>query len=266
MLLAIDSGNTNLVVALFADETLCGTWRLETNPRRTVDELAVWILQFIALKGFCAGDVDAVAIANVVPEVMRSLNHLARDYFNCEPLIVGSPDLDIGVEAHIDRPEEVGADRLVNALAAHKLYVAPLIVIDFGTATTFDVVDGEGNYCGGVICPGINLSIQALRMAAAKLPGIDICHPDWVIGQTTIQAMQSGVFWGYIGLIEGIENRIRSEMAQKFSLTPETIKVVATGGLASLFAEATHHIQHVDGNLTLKGLAYIYARNRGSII
>jgi len=264
MLLAIDSGNTNIVFAVFDGMTLRGTWRLETNARRTADELAVWVTQFFALEGLPREAINGVAIANVVPEATYNLNRLARHYFGCEPVVVGDPGIDLGVVARIKRPEEVGADRLVNAMAAARLYGGPLVVIDFGTATTFDVVDDSGNYCGGAICPGINLSLQALRLAAAKLPGINIRKPDVVIGQTTVEAMQSGVFWGYIGLIEGIVERTRVAYARDASIDPHTIKVVGTGGLAPLFAEATDVIGITDGELTLRGLAMIHAQNSGS--
>lgn len=263
MLLAIDSGNTNIVFAVFDGDALRGTWRLESNPRRTADELAIWVTQFFALAGLARTDIDGVAIANVVPEATHSLTRLARHYFDCPPVIVGDPGIDLGVRALIRRPEEVGADRLVNAMAANRLYGGPLIVIDFGTATTFDVVDANGNYCGGAICPGINLSLQALRLAAAKLPGIDIRKPDAVIGQTTVEAMQSGVFWGYIGLIEGIVQRTRCAFTAAAGAPPAAIKVIGTGGLAPLFAEATDVIEQTDGELTLKGLAMIHAGNAG---
>jgi type III pantothenate kinase len=180
---------------------------------------------------------------------------LARRYFATSALVVGEAGVKLGIEARIDQPSEAGADRLVNAVAAHVFYGGPLIVVDFGTATTFDLVDAQGNYCGGVISPGINLSLEALYMTAAKLPHVAIRRPLKVIGTATVPAMQSGIFWGYVGLIEGIVVRMRAEY-------PAPLKVVATGGLATMFSEATEVIQHIDPDLTLKGLVLIDARNR----
>jgi type III pantothenate kinase len=185
-----------------------------------------------------------------------ALKQLCRRYFGCEALVVGDEGVRLGIRILLDRPEEVGADRLVNAVGAHKFYPGPLIIIDFGTATTFDVVDGEGNYCGGAIAPGINLSLEALHMAAAKLPRVAIGRPRTVIGKATVPAMRSGVYWGYVGLIEGLVARIQKEFG-------ETMTVVATGGLAPLFVEATDAIQHLRGDLTLRGLLEIHRRNMG---
>ncbi len=177
MLLAIDSGNTNIVFALFDGETIRGEWRSSTTTNRTADEIAVWLLQLMSMEGIDRHQVDACIIASVVPAVMLNLKQLCRRYFGKEALVVGEEGVDLGLTILIDRPEEVGADRLVNAVAAHKFYRGPLIVIDFGTATTFDVVDGEGNYCGGCIAPGINLSLEALHAAAAKLPRVAVGRP-----------------------------------------------------------------------------------------
>jgi type III pantothenate kinase len=255
MLLAIDSGNTNVVFAVFDGETLKGEWRSSSDAKRTADEYAVWLSQLMRLEGIDAAKIDEAIIATVVPEALHGLKTLCRRYFNCEPLVVGERGVDIGVAVRVDAPDEVGADRLVNAASAHARFGGPLIVIDFGTATTFDVVDEDGAYCGGVIAPGINLSLDALHQAAAKLPRIAVERPERVIGKRTIPAMRSGIYWGYVGLIEGVVARIREEFGAE-------MKVIATGGLAPLFAGATPVIEHLDPDLTLRGLAQINRRNR----
>lgn len=255
MLLTIDVGNTNVVFAIYDEDRQVGAWRCATDPKRTGDEYAVWLTHLMALRSLKLGDVRDAIIGSVVPQATFNLKRLCKDHFGCEPMQVGAPGVRLGIEALVDRPEEVGADRLVNAVGAAAVYSPPLIVIDFGTATTFDVVDGAGNYCGGVIAPGINLSLEALHMAAAKLPRIDIVQPAQVVGKSTVSCMQSGVFWGYIGLIEGLVARIRAECGQDMT-------VVGTGGLAVLFAKATQVIQHIDGELTLRGLRLIHQRNQ----
>ena len=254
MLLAIDSGNTNIVFALFEGEQLRGEWRSSTDSDRTADEYGVWLTQLMAMEGIDRNQVDSCIIASVVPAMMFTLKQLCRRYFGREALVVGDDGVKLGLTVLIDRPEEVGADRLVNAVAAHRYYQGPLIVIDFGTATTFDVVDGAGNYCGGAIAPGINLSLEALHAAAAKLPRVAIGRPKSVIGKATVPAMRSGIYWGYVGLIEGLVQRISQEFGQKMT-------VVATGGLAPLFAEATPAIDHLQSDLTLRGLLEIHRRN-----
>jgi type III pantothenate kinase len=254
MLLAIDSGNTNIVFALYDGDQIKGEWRSSTDTERTADEFGVWLNHLMAMEGIDRSQVDACIIASVVPAMLFSLKQLCRRYFGCEALVVGDEGVYLGIQVLLDRPEEVGADRLVNAVAAHRSYEGPLIVIDFGTATTFDVVDAMGNYCGGAIAPGINLSLEALHMAAAKLPRVAIGRPRTVIGKATVPAMRSGIYWGYVGLIEGLVTRIRNEFGSAMT-------VVATGGLAPLFAEATDAIQHLDRDLTLRGLLEIYHLN-----
>jgi type III pantothenate kinase len=254
MLLAIDAGNTNFVFAVFDGETLKGAWRASTDTKRTADEYAVWLTQLMGLQGLALADVTACIIASVVPEAVFNLVSLSKRYFNTEPRLVGDPQVDLGIGIKLPHPEEVGADRLVNAVAAKSKIDPPFIVVDFGTATTFDLVDGDGDYAGGVIAPGINLSLQALYMAAAKLPRIAIKRPVKVIGTGTVSAMQSGIFWGYIGLIEGLVNRMRAEYGAP-------MQVLATGGLAPLFAGATRAIDLVDTDLTLEGLRLIHLRN-----
>jgi len=256
MLLAIDSGNTNIVFAVYDGDRLRGEWRASTDSERTADELGVWLTQLLTIEGLNRLDITAAIIASVVPAMVFGLKTLCRRYFRCEPLVVGDEGVDLGLSILLDRPEEVGADRLVNAVAAHKCYQGPLIIIDFGTATTFDVVDEEGNYCGGAIAPGINLSLEALHTAAAKLPRVAIGRPKQVIGRATVPAMQSGIFWGYVGLIEGLVRRIKDEFGSD-------MMVVATGGLAPLFADATKTINALDADLTLRGLLEIHRRNRG---
>jgi type III pantothenate kinase len=256
MLLAINSGNTNCVFAVFDGDQKRAVWKMSTDHRRTADEYAVWLTQLMALEGLKADDITKCIVSNVVPPVTFDLKTLCRRYFNCEPKFVLEPGVELGVRVLIDFPQEVGADRVVNAIAGKDRFGAPLIVVDIGTAATFDIVDRDGNYCGGAIAPGINLSLKALEMAAAKLPHIAIRRPDRVIGRNTVGAMQSGLFWGYVGLIEGLVARIRAEFG-------EPMRVVATGGLSPLFAGATNVIEAIDPDLTLWGLRLIHERNAG---
>jgi len=256
MLLAIDCGNTNVVFAVFDGDQRRGLWRIATDPKRTSDEYVVWLIALMALTGLRPIDIHAAVIASVVPGATFNLKRLCKDHFGCSPVIVGAPGVDLGTRAICDRPNEVGADRLVNAAAATAAFTPPLIVIDFGTATTFDVVDEDGNYRGGAIAPGLNLSLEALHMHASKLPRIEVAVPRAVIGTNTIECMQSGIFWGYVGLIEGLVSRIRAEWGRPMT-------VVATGGLATLFAKATDVIEHIDSDLTLRGLLLIHNRNAG---
>ncbi len=254
MLLVVDAGNTNVVFAVHDGSGWRGIWRIATEPQRTSDEYAVWLLTLLNLSGLKAAEIERAVIGTVVPAALYHLRRLCRDWFQTEPLVARS-SLDWGFDIKVDNPAEVGADRLLNTLAAHQSYAGPLIVIDFGTATTFDVVDGDGAYLGGVIAPGINLSIEALHKAAARLPRIGIGRPQAVIGRSTIPAMQSGIYWGYVGLIEGLITRMRAEYE-------EPLKVIATGGLAPLLAEGTTIIDTVDPDLTLDGLRLLADRNR----
>lgn len=254
MLLAIDAGNTNTVFAVFEGDTLKGQWRMATDARRTADEYGVWLSQLMGIEQIAMKAIDAVILASVVPQANFSFRQLSKKYFDKDLLVVGDPTVHTGIEAKIDKPSEVGADRLVNAVAAWNRFHAPLIVVDFGTATTFDVVDEKGNYVGGVIAPGVNLSLEALHRAAAKLPNIAVQRPDKVIGTSTVPAMQSGIYFGYVGLIEGIAARIQEEYGKK-------MRVIATGGLAPLFARATTMIEHLEPDLTIHGLKEIYKLN-----
>lgn len=252
MLLAIDAGNTNIVFALLSDKGVRQRWRISTVANRTADEYMVWLTQLMHLEGLHPNGITGAIIATVVPQTLFPLQLLCRRYFNCEPLVVGDPAVTLGLAV---KAQDVGADRLVNAVAAHDIYGGALVILDFGTATTFDVVDEAGAYLGGVIAPGINLSLEALHMAAAKLPRIAVERPARVIGQSTVPAMQSGVYWGYVGLIEGIVARIKAEYGAP-------MKVIATGGLATLFSGGTPVIEAVDQELTIKGLFRIYQLNQ----
>jgi type III pantothenate kinase len=254
MLLAINANNTNTVFAMWDGATLKGSWRTATEGKRTADEYVVWLDHLLALDGLSRADVAGAVIASVVPETNFNLLTLCRKYLKAEPVLVGEPGVVLGARALVDRPQEVGADRLVNTVAAHDRYGGPLIVVDFGTATTLDVVDRDGNYCGGVIAPGINLSLTALHMAAAKLPSVRIARTEHVIGKDTVSCMQSGLYWGYVGLVEGLVSRIKGEFGA-------AMRVIGTGGLAPLFAGATDTIDNVDADLTLWGLRLIYHRN-----
>ncbi len=253
MLLVVDAGNTNVVFAVHDGAGWRGIWRIATEPQRTSDEYAVWLFTLLGLRGIKPLDIHRAVIGTVVPAALYHLRRLCRDWFAAEPLIARS-NLDWGFEIKVDNPAEVGADRLLNSLAAHRAHQGPLVVIDFGTATTFDVIDADGAYLGGVIAPGINLSIEALHTAAARLPRIGIGRPQAVIGRSTIPAMQSGIYWGYVGLIEGLVARIQAEYDGK-------LKVVATGGLAPLLAEGTTVISTIDPDLTLDGLRLLAERN-----
>lgn len=253
MLLAIDVGNTNVVLAVYDGETRRGQWRAATDRQRTADDYAVWLLSLMELDGLSRSDITGAIIGTVVPQALFDLRLLCTTYFDCEPLVV-SLDLDLGIKVDMDEPETVGADRICNAVAVHKHHSGPAIVIDFGTGTTFDVVDAEGNYRGGVIAPGINLSLEALHNVSARLPRIAVVRPARVIGGGTVSAMQSGIYWGYVSLIEGLVRRIRDEFGGP-------MKVIATGGLATMFADATEVIETVDSDLTMRGLCEIHRRN-----
>lgn len=254
MLLAIDVGNTNSLFALNRDGKWVAQWRISTDATRTADDYAVWFRQLCEMHGFSMGEITGCIVSTVVPQAKFNFRNLARRYLNLEPMFIGEPDIELGVPVRIRRPEQAGADRLVNAVGAHVVHGGPLIVIDSGTATTFDVIGADGGFEGGIICPGINLSMRALHDAAAQLPRIAIERPDAVIGQDTIGAMQSGVFWGYIDLIDGLVRRIKTEYGKP-------LKTVATGGVASLFEGASETIDAFDFDLTMRGLLEVYNRN-----
>ena len=255
MLLAADVGNTNVVFALFDGREIKARWRIATDARRTGDEYAVWLLQLLSLEGYKREDITQIIIGSVVPRSIHNLTVLAQKYFSVEPVIAGQGDAQWGFELDIEQPSSLGADRALNALAAHEKYDGDLIVIDFGTATTFDMVDFNGAYKGGIISPGINLSLDALVGNTAKLPRIAIEKPasKSVIGRNTEDQMLIGVFWGYVSLIEGLIDRMKREIGRP-------AKVVATGGLAILFDEHTNLFDAVDSDLTLDGLAILAER------
>jgi len=255
MLLAVDAGNTNIVFALVDGREIRARWRIATDARRTADQYAVWLHQLLELEGFSRQDVTAVIVATVVPRALHNLDVLARKYFGVEPLVAGRAPVEWGVELDVVEPRSVGADRVVNAIAAHAVAGGDLIVVDFGTATTFDHVDYTGAYKGGIIAPGINLSLDALVAAAARLPRVAIEAPATraVIGRTTEDQMLVGIFWGYVALMEGLVARMRAEIGR-----PAT--VVATGGLATLFERHTDLFDRVEPDLTIRGLALMYER------
>jgi type III pantothenate kinase len=255
MLLAIEQGNTNTLFAVHDGQTWIAQWRSATESTRTADEYAVWLSQLLAMSGLSLAILDACVISSVVPQSVFNLRNLSRRYLHTEPLVIGE-NAELGIEVRIEKPSEAGADRLVNAIGAHMAYPGDLIVVDSGTATTFDVIAADGGFEGGVITPGINLSMQALHDAAAKLPRVAIRRPNRnrVIGVDTVEAMQSGVFWGYISMIEGLVERIKAEWGKP-------MQVIGTGGIASLFEGDTDAIDVFDHDLTIRGLLEIYRRN-----
>jgi type III pantothenate kinase len=255
MLLAIEQGNTNTLFAVHDGRDWVAQWRSATESTRTADEYGVWLSQLLTMQSLTFADIDAVIISSVVPQSLFNLRNLARRYLKVEPLVIGE-NADLGIAIRIEKPSEAGADRLVNTIGAYIGHGGDLIVIDSGTATTFDVVGHDGAFEGGVIAPGINLSMQALHDAAAKLPRVAIKKPQHVIGKDTVGAMQSGVFWGYVALIEGLVDRIKAHYERPMT-------VIATGGVASLFEGATAKIDKFDSDLTLKGLLEIHRRNSG---
>lgn len=253
MLLAIDAGNTNIVFALVAEDgSVRARWRIATDPRRTADEYAVWLHQLLELEGLARSDVDAVIIGTVVPRALHNLEVLAAKYFGTQALVAGKGAAAWPIVLDVPEPQTVGADRVLNALAAHQRHAGDLVVVDFGTATTFDVVDAAGAYKGGIIAPGINLSLDALVAAAAKLPRIAIAAPDdtSVIGVTTENQMLIGVYWGYVAMIEGLIERLRRQIGRP-------VTVVATGGLAVLFDRHTDAFDALEEDLTIQGLALL---------
>ena len=256
MFLAIDCGNTNTLFAVHDGEGWRAQWRTATHSTRTADEHAVWLSQIMEMHVLSFADISACVISTVVPQALFNLRNLSRRYLGAEPLIIGEPGVELGVEVRIPRPQEAGADRLVNALGARSKYDGALLLIDSGTATTFDVVSADGAFEGGVIAPGINLSVKALHDAAARLPRIEIRQPERAIGKDTVSAMQSGIFWGYIELIDGLAERIKAEH-------PEPMTVIATGGVASLFDGASRTIDHFDPDITISGLYRVWQLNAG---
>ena len=255
MLLAIDTGNTNTLFAIHDGKEWIVEWRIATNATRTADEYAVWFHQLLVMQGLSFEDVSECVISTVVPQSLFNMRNLSRRHLNVDPIIIGEEGVKIGIGIRNVNPKEVGADRLVTALGAMKRYKGNLIIIDSGTATTFDVISEDGYFEGGIISPGINLSVKALHKAAAQLPRIEIRRPENVVGHSTVSAMQSGIFWGYIGLIDGLVERIIEEEKRSFT-------VIGTGGVASLFEGASRTIEHYDSNLTIDGLLEIWRLNK----
>jgi type III pantothenate kinase len=253
MLLAIEQGNTNTLFAVHDGKDWVAQWRTATESTRTADEYAAWLNQFMVLQNLKLASLDGCVISTVVPQSLFNLRNLSRRYLKVEPLVIGE-NAKLGIELRIDNPAEAGADRLVNAIGAFVEHGGPLIVVDSGTATNFDIIGADGAFEGGVIAPGVNLSMEALHNAAAKLPRVAIQRPSKVIGTDTVGNMQSGVYWGYVSLIEGLVERIKAEYGRP-------MKVVGTGGVASLFHGATDHIDTFDPDITVRGLLEVWRRN-----
>jgi type III pantothenate kinase len=254
MLLAIDIGNTEITLGIFEGEELRATWHLATRIHRVADEYAVLLMNLLQHQNMKLENIKEIALCSVVPPLLSTIVDMCRRYFNIKPFVVGA-GVKTGVRVRMDNPREVGADRIVNAAAAHRLYGGPVIITDFGTATTFDVVSKEGDYLGGIIAPGIGIAAEALFIRAAMLPRVELSRPTHVIGSNTNSAMQSGIIYGYIGLVEGIVSRIQQELGEKAT-------VISTGGYADLIANETSVIKAVNHDITLIGLRLIYDMNR----
>jgi type III pantothenate kinase len=254
LLLVVDAGNTTTVFGFFAGAELLQSFRLSTDTDRTSDEYGALLDGLLERRGLSASRVEAVVVSSVVPPLQPTLVRLAREFFGCRPFFV-EPGIRTGMPIRYDNPAEVGADRIVNAVAARELYGAPVVVVDFGTATTFDVVNAKGEYVGGIISPGILISAEALFAHASRLYRVDLQEPERLVGRNTATAMQAGIFYGYVGLVDGILERLRAEM-------PDLVEIVATGGQAELIAGASRHIRKVEPLLTLLGLRRIHELNR----
>ena len=254
MLLAIDCGNTNTIFSIWDGNEFISTWRTATDHQRTADQYFVWLSSLMSLQNIKA-DISDVIISSTVPRVVFNLRVLSDRYFNTRPIVVGKPDCKVPIDVRVDAGTAVGPDRIVNSVAGYDLFGGNLIIVDFGTATTFDVVDKDGAYVGGVIAPGVNLSLQALHQMAAALPHVDIARPKEVIGTNTVACMQSGVFWGYIGLVKEICRKIIEEKQ-------EVMKIIATGGLAPLLQSSDQLFAAVEDNLTMHGLRLIFDCNK----
>ena len=251
MLLAIEAGNTNVVFALYDGKNIIHSWRCKTDGGRTADEYASWLYPLFLQNNLTFSDVKDAIISSVVADTNFNLLRLCEKHFSQKPIFVGQDDIKLPIKINIKKPEEMGADRLLHAMAVRAHYKYPAIVVDFGTSTTYDVIDDHGDHCGGIISPGVNLSLAALRQAAAALPKIAIRKTDTVIGKDTVHAMQSGIYWGVISSVEGMITRLMNEMGVK-------PYVIATGGLSPLFADGTKMIDKYDEDLTMKGLISVY--------
>lgn len=255
MIFVLDIGNTNTVLGVFEEDTLKYEWRIQTDRHKTEDEFGMLIKSLFDFKGLAFSQIEGIIISSVVPPIMQALEKMCQLYFNIDPLVVGKNEINATLQISYPNPKEIGADRIVNAVGAIDLYDSPLIIIDFGTATTFCYVDENKAYHGGIIAPGIKISMDALYSFASKLPKIEIEKPKNIVGQSTVEAMQSGVYYGYVGQVDGIVNRIKEDM----EVEPT---VIATGGLAPLIARGSETIHHIEKHLTLKGLYIIYEKNK----
>ena len=262
MILVLDVGNTNIVVGVYDGSKLVCDWRLSTDFRKTADEYGVQVTQLFFQNKLELSDVEGVIISSVVPSIMYSVEHMIRKYFKLDPIVVG-PGVKTGINIKYDNPKEVGADRIVNAVAAHESYSRPLIIIDFGTATTFCAIRKNGDYLGGTICPGIKISSDALFERAAKLPRVELIKPTAVICKNTVTSMQAGIIFGYIGQVEYIVAKMKKEMEDLGEVNP---LVVATGGFAKLISSEAKCVDKIDPNLTLEGLRIIYEKNKEQVL
>lgn len=258
MILVVDVGNTNIVLGVYNGKSLIADWRLSTDSKRSADEYGVLVNHLFVMNNLEVDEVEGVIISSVVPNIMYSLEHMIKKYFKKDPIVVG-PGVKTGINIKYDNPKEVGADRIVNAVAANEIYKSPVIIIDFGTATTFCAVTKSGDYLGGAICPGIKISAEALFERAAKLPRIELLKPSGVICRNTVTSMQAGVIYGYIGQVDYIVSRMKKEMKAYDNEKP---LVVATGGLAKLIATESNYIEEINSYLTLEGLRIIYEKNK----
>lgn len=255
MIVVMDVGNTNIVFGVYEGKNLLNHWRMTTDKDKTSDEFGMFFMDIFNYEKIDIGKIEAVLIASVVPPIMYSLEHAIKKYFKLDPIVVG-PGIKTGINIKYENPREVGADRIVNAVAALEMYKSSFIIVDFGTATTFCAVTSNGDYLGGVICPGIKISAEALFQKAAKLPRIDLAKPDTVIGRNTVSSMQAGIVYGYVGKVDYIVKRMKKEMKE------DNIKVIATGGLARLIASESETIDEINGFLALDGLRIIYEKNK----
>ena len=259
VLLAVNVGNTNIRIGVYKDKKLIAHWKLATNREWTSDEFGMYFINFFRSEGLDVSEIEAVIIASVVPPIMYSFEHSIRKYIKKEPILIG-PGVKTGINIKYENPRELGADRIVNAVAAYEIYGGPVIIVDFGTATTFNAVSSRGEFLGGAICPGIKISAEALYQRTAKLPRIDLTKHEFVIGRNTSVSMQTGIFHGYVGQVNHLVNRIKQEMKE------DNIKVVATGGLSKFIASEAESIDEVNGRLTLEGLRIIYEKNKNDVL